>query len=184
MKMRLQALKNYVCAAALAAAPLGLSSVSAATPAEVTPGMQVADPSGGTVGTVTGIKGDNLVLKTVKHEVLLPMSAFTADKGKLLFAMTAAQLDAQADQQAAAASQAVAAGAPVFGSDGTPAGTIESIDGDKVTIKLASGVSIQVQRSGLAPDDQGVVIGLTTAKLNEMASQGSAPAGTPEPQAQ
>ena len=52
--MRLDAWKHYICAAALAAAPLALTSVSAATPAEVVIGMQVVDPSGGAVGTVSG----------------------------------------------------------------------------------------------------------------------------------
>jgi preprotein translocase subunit YajC len=169
--MRLFALKNLVCAAALAASP-----AFAATPAEVAPGMQVVDPSGGVVGAVVAIKGDALVIKTAKHEVQLPMSAFTAAKGKLLFGLTAAEVDAQADQQAAANSQAIAVGTPVFGSDGTPAGTIEAVEEPLVTIKLATGQSVRVQRSGLAPNGQGVVIGVTTAKLNAMAAQSAAPA--------
>lgn len=175
---------RLVIAAALAAAPLAVSTATAATPAQVQPGMQVVDPSGGSVGTVAEVKGDNLVLKTARHEVLLPVSAFTANQGKLLFAMTAAQLDAQADQQAAANSQAIAAGAQVFGSDGTPAGTIEAVEDPLVTIKLANGQSVRVQRSGLAPNGKGVVIGVTTAKLNEMAAQATATAATPQPDRQ
>ncbi len=180
--MRFDALKKLACGAALAAAPVAMCPVSAATPAQITPGMQVVDPGGGAVGTVTAVKGDNVVLKTAKHEVQLPLSAFTANQGKLLFAMTAAQLDAQADQQAAANSQAITVGAQVFGSDGTPAGTVEAADESLVTIKLTSGQSVRVQRSSLAPGGQGLVIGMTTAKLNETAAQAAAPA--PQPDAQ
>jgi preprotein translocase subunit YajC len=180
MKMRFHAMEKLVSAVALAAAPIALAPAFAATPAQVTPGMQVVDPSGGAVGSIVSVKGDSLVLKTAKHEVQLPLSAFTADKGKLLFGLTAAQLDAQADQQAAANSQAIAVGAAVFGSDGTPAGTIEAIEDPLVTIKLADGQSVRVQRSGLAPNGQGVVIGVTTAKLNAMAAQATASAPAPQ----
>ena len=47
------------------------------------------------VGTVTAIKGDNLVIKTDKHEVQLPKSSFTFANGKALFGMTQAQLNAE-----------------------------------------------------------------------------------------
>jgi hypothetical protein len=181
--MRFHALKKHVCAAALAAAPIAFAPAVAATPAEVTAGMQVVDPSGGVVGTVTAIKGGNLVLKTAKHEVQLPLSAFTANQGKLLFAMTAAQLDAQADQQAAANSQAITAGAQVFGSDGTAAGTVEAVDESLVTIKLTGGQSVRVPMSSLAANGQGgLVIGMTTAKLNETAAQAAVPAPQTNPQ--
>ena len=56
-------------------------------------GMQVVDTAGAPVGTVTAIKGDNIQLKTDKHEALLPKASFTPANGKLLFAMTQAQLD-------------------------------------------------------------------------------------------
>jgi preprotein translocase subunit YajC len=164
-------LKTYVYAAALAAAPLAIAPAFAATPAEVHPGMQVVDPSGGAVGTVTAIKGDNLILKTDKHEVQLPLASFTADQGKLLFAMTAAQLNAETERAIAAANAAVAPGAQVFGSDGTLAGQIDSIDTDYVTIKLTGGETVRIPRSGVAGSDKGAVLGITTAKLTELATQ-------------
>ena len=170
-----QKLAKLAFAAALAAAPLALSSASAATPAEVHPGMQVVDPSGGAVGAVTGVKGANLVLKTDKHEVQLPLASFTANEGKLLFGMTAAQLNAATEQAMAAAKAAVTPGASVFGSDGTIAGTIESIDEALVKIKLANGQSVRIPRNGVSGSDKGAVLGITTAKLNELASQAAAP---------
>ncbi len=49
---------------------------------------------------------DMLILKTDKHEVQLPLSSFTANQGKLLFGMTAEQLNAAADGDAALLGQA------------------------------------------------------------------------------
>jgi len=175
-------LARLATAAALAAAPLSFSAVAAATPAEVHPGMQVVDSSGGAVGTVIGIKGANLILKTDKHEVQLPMTSFTADKGKLLFGMTAAQLNAATEQAMAAASASVTVGASVYGVDGSMAGTIEEIDESLVKIKLANGQSVRIPRNGVSGSARGAVLGITTAKLNELASQ-AASAETTAPDA-
>jgi preprotein translocase subunit YajC len=178
--MQVHRLAKLACAAALAASPLPLSAAFAATPAEVHPGMQVVDPSGGAVGMVTGVKGNMLILKTSKHEVQLPLTSFTANQGKLLFGMTAAQLDAATEQAMAAAKAAVTPGASVYGSDGTLAGTIESIDESLVKIKLASGHSVRLPRNGVSGSAKGAVLGITTAKLNELASQAATP---PDPAA-
>ena len=177
--MQRHRLAKLAFAAALAAAPLAFSAVGAATPADVRPGMQVVDPSGGAVGIVTGVKGDMLTLKTGTHEVQLPLASFTANQGKLLFGMTAAQLEAAM----ASAQAAIAPGANVYGSEGALAGTIESIDESLVTIKLASGGSVRVPRNGISGSDKGAVLGITTAKLNELATQASAGTATPQPQA-
>lgn len=176
--MQHRRLAKLAFAAALAAAPLAFSSAVAATPAEVKPGMQVVDPSGGTVGMVIAVKADTLTLKSGTHEVQLPLASFTANQGKLLFGMTAAQLEtAMASAQAS-----VAAGANVYGSDGTLAGTIESIDDSLVTIKLASGASVRVPRSGVSGSAKGAVVGITTAKLSELATAPSTDSATPQPQ--
>lgn len=169
--MRFRKLTSIAFAAALSAAPAALSPAFAATTAEVHPGMQVVDPSGGAVGTVTAIKGANLVLKTSKHEVQLPLASFTADQGKLLFGMTAAQLDAETEKALAAADAAVAVGAPVYGSDGTLAGQIEELSDTLVKIKLSSGESVRIPRNGIAGSPNGARLGVTTAQLNQLASQ-------------
>ena len=41
-------------------------------------------PTGGAVGTVNAVQGDNLLINTDKHEALLPKASFTAQEGKLL----------------------------------------------------------------------------------------------------
>ncbi len=174
--MQAHRLARFAVAAALAAAPLSFSAAIAATPAEVHPGMQVVDPSGGTVGIVAGIKGNMLILKTAKHEVQLPMTSFTANKGKLMFGMTAAQLDAATEQAMAQANAAVAVGATVYGSDGTVAGQIEELDDSLVKIKLADGQSVRIPRNGITGSPKGAVLGLTTAQLNQLASQATTPA--------
>lgn len=178
--MFLRLTKTALLCAALAAAPLAISPSYAATTAEVRPGMQVVDPSGGAVGTVTAVKGPNLILKTDKHELQLPLTSFTASDGKLLFGMTAAQLNAEADKQMAAANANVAVGAQVFGSAGTAVGQIDALDDQTVTIKLASGALVRVPRTGVAGSANGAVIGVTAEQLNQLAAQSAAPAPAPE----
>ena len=139
-------------------------------------GMQVTDTSGAPVGSVVGIKGTNLLVRTDKHDALLPASSFRAEKGKLLFGMTQAQLDAQIEQSLAAASSAIVAGATVKGLSGTPVGTIESVADGKATIALQDGKKIAVPQTGLRGNADGsVTIGYSAEQLQALV-QGSAPA--------
>jgi preprotein translocase subunit YajC len=139
-------------------------------------GMQVTGPGGAPVGTVVGVKGTNLLIKTDKHEALLPAASFRADNGKLLFGMTQAQLDAQIEQSLAAASSAIVAGATVKGLSGTPVGTIEAVADGNVTIALQDGKKIAVPQSGLRGNADGsVTIGYSAEQLQALV-QGAAPA--------
>ncbi|WP_155263299.1 hypothetical protein [Sphingomonas segetis] len=143
--------------------------------AGITIGMQVTDASGAPVGTVVGLKGPNLLVKTNKHEAMLPRTSFSVSKGKLLFGMTQAQLDAQIEQSLAAANAAVVAGATVKGLGGTAVGTIESVADGNATIALQSGKKIAVPQTGLRGNaDASVTIGYTAAQLEAMV-QGGAP---------
>ena len=179
--MRFRKLTHIVLAAAIGAAPAAFAPSAAATAAEVRPGMTVVDPSGGTVGTVTGVKADALVLKTDRHEVQIPLTSFTAHEGKLLFGMTAAELNAETEKSMADAAAAVTVGASVYGSDGSLAGTIDALDDQLVTIKLTGGESVRLPRSGVAGGANGATLGVTTAQLNELASQAG---GAAEPAAE
>lgn len=140
-----------------------------------TAGQQVVDTTGAAVGTVSRVDGDTVIVKTDKHEVGLAKSSFTAHEGKLLFGMTQAQLNAEVEKTQAEAAKAIAAGATVKGSDGGVAGTIDAVDADTVTIKLASGALVRVPRSGVAAGNGEVVVGLTVAELQAQAAP--APAG-------
>ena len=75
---------------------LVLASSTPAT-AAITAGATVKDTSGGVVGTITRVEGGNLVLKTDRHDVTLPVSSFTATDEGALFGMTRDQLNAEVD---------------------------------------------------------------------------------------
>ena len=164
---------------------LALTSIAAAAIALVAPaapafaqaaGTQVVDTSGGAVGTVVRVDGENVVIKTDKHEVALPKSSFTAHEGKLLFGMTQAQLNAATEKSLAEAAAAIAPGATVKGSGGAVLGTIDAVDTEFVTIKLQSGTMVRIPRSGVAAGNGEVVIGLTAQELEAQSSP--APEGT------
>lgn len=133
-------------------------------------GTQVVDTSGGAVGTVVRVDGENVVIKTDKHEVALPKTSFTAHEGKLLFGMTQAQLDAATEKSLAEAAAAIAPGATVKGSGGTVVGTIDAVDTETVTIKLSSGSLVRVPKSGVAAGNGEVVVGLTAQELEASAA--------------
>lgn len=160
--------KPFLSAAAIVAA--ASFAPSAAAQAPVTPGTQVVDPAGNPVGTVTAVTGGDLILKTGRHEVRLPVTSFTPDEGKLLFAMTREELDAETDQALADAREKLVVGAAVHGNDGGLAGQIEEIDESTVTVKLASGELVRMPRSAIAPADHGAVLGVTVDELKTMAS--------------
>lgn len=128
-------------------------------------GTPIVDTSGGGVGTVVRVDGANIVIKTDQHEVALPKTSFTVHEGKLLFGMTQAQLNAEVEKSKAEAAKSIAAGATVKGSSGAVVGTIEAMDDETITIKLASGSLVRVPRSGVAAGNGEVVIGLTAEEL-------------------
>ena len=172
--MSFRKLTTLAFAAAIAAAPAAFAPAVSATASEVRPGMTVVDPSGGTVGLVTAVQGENLVLKTDAHEVQVPLSSFTAHEGKLLFGMTATQLNAETEKSLAEAQAALVVGAPVLASGGTPVGTIDALDAELITIKLTEGGLVRLPRSGAAGTPDGVVIGLTAAELRQSTAQPAA----------
>ena len=161
-------------------AAIGLFAASPAlAQAGVTVGMQVTDASGAPVGTVSAIQGSNLLIKTDRHEALLPSSSFRPADGKLLFGMTQAQLDAQIEQTLAAANAAIKAGATVKGLGGAAVGTIDEVADGKATITLQDGKKIAVPQEGLRGNADGTVtIGYSAAQLEAMVQGSTPPADT------
>jgi len=153
--------------------------VALATPAAAqSVGMQVVDTAGAPVGTVTDVNGDNIQVKTDKHEALLPKASFTLNNGKLLFGLTQAQLNSKIEESAAASAKAIVAGATLNGSTGATLGKIEAVENGQVTISLDSGKRIQIPVSGLRGNADGTVtIGYTAEQLQALVS-GSAAAGS------
>ena len=156
------------------------AALVAAVPAaaQVAVGAQVVDTAGNPVGTVVALKGANLVLKTDRHEVQLPVTSFTPDKGKLLFAMSREQLNASTDAALAAAAATVVVGAEVRGTGGAVAGTIDAIDTQAITLKLASGEKIRLPKDAIAGTPNGPVLGVSVDELKAMAANAAASAGT------
>jgi hypothetical protein len=135
-------------------------------------GMAVVDTAGAPVGSVTAIKGDNVLIKTDKHEALLPKASFTVNGGKLLFGMTQAQLNAQIESSVAASKAAIVVGATVNGAAGASVGKIEAIGNGQVTIALTSGKRIQVAETALRGNADGsVVIGYTAEQIDALVNK-------------
>lgn len=148
----------------------------AAAQANIAAGAKINDTKGGEVGTVTRVDGQFVVLRTDKHEVRLPIASFTPHEGVLLVAMTRDELNAEVEKSLASADAKLVAGAAVAGSQGSPIGTIESIDDEFATLKLTSGTLVKLPRSGVAAGPNGAVIGMTAAQLEAAAAAAAAPA--------
>ena len=156
---------------------LGLAFAAPAAAQSV--GMGIVDTAGAPVGTVTAVKGDNIQVKTDKHEALLPKSSFTVDGGRLLFGMTQAQLDAQIETSLAKSQAAIVAGASVNDTGGAAVGKIETVGNGEVTISLASGKRIRVPSSALRGNVDGTVaIGYTAEQLDALVKGGTAGGST------
>jgi hypothetical protein len=152
---------------------LGLAVAAPAMAQSV--GMQVVDTSGAPVGTVTAIQGDNIQVKTDKHEALLPKASFTVDGSKLLFGLTQAQLDSKIEESAAASQKAIVAGATVNAAGGAALGKIEAVEGGNATIALTSGRRLQVPVTGLRGNADGTVtIGYTAEQLDALVNRSTA----------
>jgi preprotein translocase subunit YajC len=141
--------------------------------AAVAVGATVKDTEGGVVGTITRVEGGNLVLKTDRHDVTLPVSSFTATSDGALFGMTRDQLNAEVDKAKALTDSQIVAGATVKGSAGAVVGTIEAVDAQFVTLKLASGTSIRLPRSAIAGSPGGPVTGMTAEQIEAAAKAAS-----------
>jgi preprotein translocase subunit YajC len=151
--------------AAFASISLALANPAVAQADPFAVGTQVVDANGGAVGTVTAVNGDVVTVKTDKLEANLPKASFAPNEGKLLIGNTQAELNALIEKEKAAADAALAVGAPVKDSAGASVGTIEAIDAEFVTLKLASGKSVRLPRTGIAGSANGAVIGTTLAEL-------------------
>ena len=133
-------------------------------------GMQVVDTANGAVGQIVAMRDGTVTLKTDRHEIPLPATSFALRDGKLFFAMTRDQVNAEYEKALAEAQASLVVGAAVKGLGGTPVGTIESIDDQNVLIKLTSGQSVQLPRNGIAGRPDGAVIGISAADLAKKVS--------------
>jgi preprotein translocase subunit YajC len=145
-------------------------------------GTIVTDAKGGPVGTVTAVKGDVVTVHTDRLDANLAKASFTPNNGKLLVGLTQAELNAAVEKDQAAAAASLAVGAEIKGTGGAVLGTIDAIDAEFVTIKVASGNKVRIPRSGVVGSANGAVVGLTAEQLEAQVSATSEPAATTEGQ--
>lgn len=143
--------------------------------AEAGVGARVVDTAGGEVGVVTSVQGDNLVVKTDRHEVAIPRSSFTSTEKGLLFALTREQLNAQVE--ATLSEPLLEVGATVYDPQGGIVGTVKTFDESLATVQLSS-IAVQLPVSAFVRGPKGPVIGETAASLEAKAA-----AAAPAPEA-
>jgi hypothetical protein len=153
--------KLFAATALSAALLLPAATVAAQTLGVGTP---VTDPDGGAVGTITALEGDNVVLRTDRHEVRLPASSFAVTEEAALIGMTRDQLNGQVDQMLAQAQQAFAVGATVRDRDGATVGQVEALDDETLTVQFGD-QQVRLPRAAVAAGPDGLVIGATVAEL-------------------
>lgn len=156
----------------------GLFLATAAAAQSLAVGTTVTDPQGGEVGTITAIDGDNVLLRTDRHEVRLPASSFTATATGALFAVSRDQLNADLDRMKAQARAAFVVGANVHDRGGALVGPITVLDAESVTVRIGDGI-VRLPRAAVVAGQQGLVVGATLAELQAAAVP--APPSAPAP---
>ncbi|MCJ7422179.1 hypothetical protein [Sphingomicrobium astaxanthinifaciens] len=137
----------------------------AAQPAGVTAGMEVVDTNGNAVGTVVSAGNDLITIRTDRHDVPVPVASFTPHEGKLLFAMSAADLNAAVDANLAAAEASVTLGKPVKDVAGVEFGTIDEITDEYIQLALADDKIVRIPVDGLQKDAGGAIALYNAADL-------------------
>lgn len=165
--------------AALIATPVfaqAAQPAAAAAPAaapQITAGASVYGPGGNPVGTIASAGADFGVVKTDKHEVRLPSTAFAArPEGGLVIGLSRDDLNASVEQALAKLTEMLKPGSTVYGAQGGTVGTVSAVEAELVTVKLASGKAVRLPKSGFAPGPQGLVIGFTAEQLEAQAAAG------------
>lgn len=144
------------------------AGAAAATPAKpkIAPGVAVIHTSGAPVGTIVSVTGDATVLKTDMYELRLPVASYGTNKdGATVVAMTREELNATVEQELAKAQNMLQPGLMVRDPSGGVVGTIDEVDDEFVTLKLASGKAARLPRTGFAAGPAGPVVGITAAQL-------------------
>jgi preprotein translocase subunit YajC len=200
MKYIAFALASTMLMAAPSVAQTG-TSPAAATPAapatpSVTAGAQVADASGGAVGTIESVSGGNAVLSTGTAKATLPLTAFAqGQNGTLVIGMTKAQVEAAvaqagggaksassatgapAGQTALTAPSSITVGATVNDTKGGVVGKVAAVSGDLVTVETAN-AKAQLPKTAFAQGENGLVIAMTASELEAAAKGAGGPKKT------
>jgi hypothetical protein len=149
-----------------APAPAPAPSGQAAAPAV---GAVVYDPQGTQVGTIESLVQGGAVVNMGTTKVTLPLTAIGPGANGLTTTLSKAELEAagakaQADAQAQLKT-ALTPGAQVYGSAGSPVGTVKSSDATTVTLTTPQG-DAALPMTGFAMGPNGPFIGMTAEQLN------------------
>lgn len=171
---------TLMTASAIPAVAQETAPAAAPAKANVTAGATVMDAKGGAVGTVASVSGEVAVIDTGTVKASVPTSAFAqSDKG-LLIGMTKTELEAAAQGAAQQQQQQFLAsltpGTAVTDQNGGAVGTIESVEGDMVTIATPN-AKAKLPKSAIAQGPNGPIIGMTQAQLEAAVKSSTPPAG-------
>jgi len=159
-------------------------AASAAPAAAPTVGAKVFDPQGGEVGSIEKVDAANAVVYTGTKRATLPLSAFAKNDKGLLISMTQTQLNAAvaaAEAQTTSAMDAkLVADAAIKSKDGTTVGKVQKVEGDNVTIMLASGSPVTITKQYLTVGADGsLALTMNAAEFKSAVAAASGGASAP-----
>lgn len=164
-----------LAATALSAAPLAAQEAAApaaGAEAQVTVGATVFGPQGNPVGTIENVAGGIATVNTGTNMAPLPVNAFGPGENGPTITVTQAQLNSLIEQQLAAAAQqrdaALVVGAPVMTADNQQLGTVDTIEGDNITLaRMPQGDKFTLARDYFVVEDGALMARLTAAQVDE-----------------
>lgn len=133
-------------------------------------GVPVAGPGGLPVGVVVLVENGVVTLDTGRFRVPLPQTSFGYGPAGPTLPVTQLQLNALVEAQVAAAfaarDAALIVGAPVRTFDGQLLGTVQTVEGERITVlRPAPARRVLLARSHLALDASGLVSRQTLAEI-------------------
>lgn len=156
---------------------MGTAAV-AQTPPAVKVGDTIYEVAGGEVGKVTSLTGDSAIVDTGTHKVTIPTSSFGAGAKGPVLASTKAQVDAFAQQADDAAKASLMAalkpGVSVAGVNGTPVGTVKSVEAGLVEIMTPKG-AVKLPQTAFVAQGSSVKIGMTAAEFDAAVTAATTP---------
>jgi hypothetical protein len=159
-----------------AAAALAFVTVPMAAHAQVAVGAEVYGPEGGLVGQIESVSDQAVVVKTDKHSIPLPPSAFGESEKGPTITLNRDQLNAAMDEQLAAAQAQTEAllveGTPVTDIEGANIGAIASVEGDNVAVEGDLG-AFSLPKSAFVSQGNVLIAGVTAAQIEAQLGGGA-----------
>lgn len=129
----------------------------------------VLDTNGDQVAEVLGRTEDMFKVKTDLYEIELPAESFRASEdGNYVMALTQAELNAMYEASLRSVEDSIAVGKAVVDADLQPAGTIEVVGPETVTIRLTNGTVVRVPANGITARAEGAILGYRNADLEPL----------------